>query len=230
MSVSVRWLGHSAFWLEIDGFRVMIDPYLTGNPAATVAPGDLSPDFIAITHGHGDHVGDAIEIARRTGALVIANSEIIRWLRGKGLSHLHAQHIGGGFHHPFGYLKLTIAHHGSSLPDGSYGGEPAGILITTKGGAKLYFAGDTGLFASMALYGDEGLDFAALPIGDNYTMGPEDAFRAVGLLRPRLVIPFHFNTWEAIAVDAAGWVARVNTGTSSEARLLAPGDSVVIEA
>ena len=223
MSITVTWLGHAAFSLDIDGTAVLIDPFLSDNPVARVSPDEVEADFILVSHGHGDHVGDTVAIAKRTGATVISNFEITNWLAGQGVESVHPQHIGGGFTYPFGYVKLTIAHHGSGLPDGSYGGNPAGVLITTNGGNKIYFACDTGLFQSMKLYGDEGLDLAVLPIGDNFTMGPDDALRAVKLLRPKTVIPVHFDTWEVIAQDPHAWAARVEAETESTPVVLKPG-------
>lgn len=229
MAFRVTWLGHASFALQIDGHHVLIDPFLTGNPVASASADALQADFILVSHGHGDHTGDAVAIAKRTGALCIANFEVANWLAEQGVEKTHAQHIGGGYHHPFGYLKLTIAHHGSALPDGSYGGNPCGFLITSKSGKKAYFACDTGLFYDMKLIGDEGLDLAALPIGDNYTMGPDDALRAVELLRAKVVFPVHYNTWPVIEQDAAAWVGRVNAGGVSRALLLAPGESCELE-
>lgn len=229
MAIRITWLGHASFALDAEGYKVLIDPFLSGNPLASTSADALEADFILISHGHGDHLGDAVTIAKRTGAKCIGNFEIVNWLNGQGISNTHPQHIGGGYHHEFGYVKLTIAHHGSSLPDGSYGGNPCGFLITFKNGKKAYFACDTGLFYDMKLYGDEGIDFAALPIGDNFTMGPDDAFRAVELLRPKVVIPIHFSTWPPIEQDAAAWVKRVNEQTTSRALLLKPGESYTLE-
>lgn len=223
----LTWYGHAAWDVDINGTHVLIDPFLAGNPVATVTAETVPADYIVVTHGHSDHLGDTVAIAKRTGATVIANAEISRWLREQGVQNVHGQHIGGGFHYPFGYLKLTIAVHGSSLPDGSYGGMPAGVLIAA-GGKQLYHAGDTGLFASMQLIGDEGLDVAILPIGDNYTMGPDDALRAVKLLRPRVVIPMHYETWELIAQDPHAWAERVRVETATEPLVLAVGETYAL--
>ena len=221
--IKIQYLGHAAFALDFDGVKVLIDPYLTGNPSAPITPEQAEADYILVTHGHGDHVGDTVAIAKRTGALAVSNAEISRWLAGKGIK-TQGQHIGGGHEYPFGYLKLTNALHGSSLPDGSYGGNPAGLLITSKDGKKLYFAGDTGLFGDMRLIGEEGIDFAALPIGDNYTMGPDDALRAVKLLNPRVVMPMHYDTFDLIKQDARAWADRVTKETSVQALILKPGE------
>ena len=137
----------------------------------------------------------------------------------------HGQHLGGGYKYPFGYLKLTFAIHGSALPDGSNGGNPAGFLLTTNDGKKIYLAGDTGLFGDMRLIGEEGLDLAVIPIGDNYTMGPDDALRAVKMLQPRHIIPIHFNTWDVISQDAKAWAARVDSLNSAKTHVLKPGES-----
>ena len=225
MSFTYTWFGHGTFGLETGGYKVVIDPYFTDNPAASTTANDVEADFIVVSHGHGDHIADAIDIAKRTGAQVIANFEIVNWLESKGLENLHPQHIGGGYNHPFGYLKLTHALHGSGLPDGSYGGNPAGVLITTLAGQKIYFACDTGLFSSMRLIGEEGVDLAELPIGDNFTMGPDDALRAVKMIQPKHVIPAHYNTWPLIAQDPDAWAARVEAETDTQAHVLKPGES-----
>jgi L-ascorbate metabolism protein UlaG (beta-lactamase superfamily) len=226
MATRVCWLGHSALLLETDGHRVLMDPFLTGNPAATVKAEDVKVDFLLVSHGHGDHLGDTIPIARRTEATVISNYEISEWLLKQGLKKVHGQQHGGGFQHPFGRVKLTLAFHGSMLPDGSNGGNPCGFLITCNDGKKIYNAADTGLFGDMRLIGEEGIDLALLPIGDNYTMGPDDALRAVKLLQPRKVVPIHYNTFPVIAQDPAAWAERVRRETQAQPVVMKVGDWV----
>lgn len=226
MTVTVTWLGHNAYSLQIGEHTVVIDPFLTGNPVASTSPDAIEASFILVSHGHDDHIGDTVDIAKRTGATVVANYEVGTWIENKGVEKVHKQHVGGGFQHPFGRVQFSIALHGSSLPDGSYGGMPGGLLITANSGEKLYFACDTALFSDMQLYA--GADFAALPIGDNYTMGPDDALRAVEFLKPKTVVPCHFDSFPLIKQDGAGWVARVNRGTGSKAVLLSPGESIQV--
>ena len=227
MSIEVTFLGHSTFQIEAGKHQILIDPFLTGNPQASVAAAEVSPNFIALSHGHGDHVGDTLEIANRTGAKVIANFEICEWLKGHGIENVHPQHIGGGFDHEFGRLKLTTALHGSMLPDGSNGGMPAGLLFQLNG-ATIYHAGDTGLFSDMQFIGEAGIDLAILPIGDNFTMGPDDALRAVEFIKPKQVVPCHYNTFGWIEQDAAAWAERVGQQTSASAQVMAPGDIISV--
>jgi L-ascorbate metabolism protein UlaG (beta-lactamase superfamily) len=225
MTNKLTWFGHATLGLETGGQRLLIDPFFTGNPAATTKAEQVAANFILVTHGHGDHVGDAVSIAKRTGATVIANAEISGWMSRQGVENTHAQHIGGGFHYPFGYLKLTLALHGSALPDGANGGNPVGFLLTTTDAKKIYIAGDTGLFGDMKLIGEEGLDVAVLPIGDNYTMGPDDALKAVKMLAPKHVLPIHFSTWDVIKQNPLDWAARVAKGTGAQTHVLKPGES-----
>jgi L-ascorbate metabolism protein UlaG (beta-lactamase superfamily) len=222
--VEITYHGHACFSVKVNGTNLLIDPYLGDNPLSDIDPQDVEADYILISHGHGDHVGDAVEIAKRTGAMVISNFEIQGWMEAQGIESTHGLHIGGGYDFPFGRVKLTIAHHGSALPDGSYGGNPAGFLLTLAG-KKLYFACDTGLFYSMKLIGEEGLDVAVLPIGDNFTMGPDDALRAVKLLEPNLVIPSHYDTFDVIHQDPHAFVERVEAETSAKGMVLKPGDT-----
>lgn len=225
MTFKLTWYGHATLGLETGGHKIIIDPFFSGNPAATIHADAVEADFILVSHGHGDHVGDAVAIAKRTGATVISNFEIAGWFEKQGIHKVHGQQHGGGFKHPFGYLKLTLAFHGSELPDGSNGGNPCGFLLTTNDGMKLYFAQDTALFSDMKLIGEQGLDLAVLPIGDNFTMGPTDALRAVKFLEPKVVIPIHYNTWDLIAQDADTWAAHVQAETKAKPVVLKPGES-----
>lgn len=225
MSTKFTWYGHATLGLETDGYKLLIDPFFTGNPVASATADEVEADYILVSHGHGDHVGDTVAIAARTGATAIANAEIASWLAKQGVEKTHGQHLGGGFQYPFGYLKLTLALHGSALPDGSYGGNPAGFLLTTNDGKKIYMAQDTGLFGDMGLIGDEGIDLAVLPIGDNFTMGPDDALKAVQFLRPKTVIPIHYNTWDLIAQNPVSWADRVKAETQANVVVLQAGES-----
>ncbi len=226
MTITYTWFGHGTGLLEVGGTRVLVDPFFTGNPAAAVGPEAVACDFILVSHGHEDHVADLVAVGKRTGAQVISNFEIATWAEKQGLS-AHGQSIGGGHDFPFGYVKLTQAEHGSAMPDGSYGGQPAGFLLTS-GGQKVYLAGDTGLFGDMQLIGDEGITLAVLPIGDNYTMGPADALRAAKLLRAQHYIPVHYNTWPLIAQDGEAWAAQVKAETGAAVHVLKPGESFSI--
>jgi L-ascorbate metabolism protein UlaG (beta-lactamase superfamily) len=228
MPTRVRWLGHACLEIQVPGHTLLIDPFLTDNPKAAAKADELNPDFILISHGHGDHVGDAVAIAKRTGATVIANYEIAGWLGRQGVKDAHGMQHGGSHAFPFGRVKMTLAFHGSALPDGTYGGNPAGFHLFLADGPKLYDAADTGLFGDMRLIGEEGIDLAFLPIGDNFTMGPDDALRALKLLQPRRVIPIHFDTWGLIAQDADAWAERVRNETPAEPIVLKPGESFTL--
>jgi L-ascorbate metabolism protein UlaG (beta-lactamase superfamily) len=223
MTTKLTWYGHATLGLETGGYKIIVDPFFSGNPAASISADAVEADFILVSHGHGDHVGDGVAIAKRTGATVISVNEIAVWFGNQDVKS-HGQHLGGGYKHPFGYLKLTLALHGSVLPDGSNGGNPCGFLLTTNDGQKIYLAQDTGLFGDMKLIGEEGLDLAVVPIGDNFTMGPDDALRAVKFLQPKVVIPIHYNTWGLIAQDENAWAERVQKETSTKVVVLKPGE------
>ncbi len=224
---TLTYYGHATWALETRGIAILMDPFFTGNPLAPTAAGSVRADFIVLTHAHGDHYGDTIEIARRTGATVISNFEIVAYCQKQGVAAAHPLHIGGGAAFPFGRAKLTIAHHGSSFPDGTYGGQPAGILLEVEG-RRLYNAGDTGLFSDMSLIGEAGLDVALLPIGDNFTMGPDDAAKAAGLLRARTVIPQHYKTWPMLVQDPEPFKRMVESSTDSRVVILNPGETFEI--
>lgn len=224
MTFSFKWLGHSAFALDIDGHPLLIDPFLNGNPLAAVRPEELEVEMILLSHAHGDHLGDTVEIARRTGAPVISNFEIGNWLMAHGVRECAQMNLGGSFFADFIDIKMTIAFHSSSFPDGTYGGNPAGFLLTApQSGVRAYYAGDTALFSDMRLYGEEGIDVAFLPIGDFYTMGISDSIRAINLIKPRFVVPMHYNTFPTIVQDVSDWAKRVNTETQAIPIVLDPG-------
>lgn len=224
MTSSLTWLGHATWMLETSGIKVLIDPFLDGNPSAKQSAVDLSADFVLITHGHGDHIADAAPIASRTGATVIAAFEICEWLAARGVAKTHAMNIGGAYRFPFGRVQVTIAHHSSMLPDGANGGAPVGYIITIADGRRVYFAGDTGVFLDMQRFAREPISVAVLPIGDNFTMGPDESIEAIQLLRPEIVLPTHFNTWPVIAQDADAWAERVRRETKSRPVVLRPGE------
>ena len=201
--MKLTYWGHSCFLIEIKEFRLVIDPFLRGNPKASIKPEDVECDYVLVTHGHGDHLGDAVEISKNNDATLIANYEISVYCGNQG-AKVHPMHIGGSREFPFGRIKLTIAHHGSGLESGNeiiYLGNPVGIQITSEG-KTLYHAGDTGLFLDMKLIGElQPIDVAILPIGDNFTMGIDDACKAIEFLKPKVAIPMHYQTFELIDVD-----------------------------
>jgi L-ascorbate metabolism protein UlaG (beta-lactamase superfamily) len=206
---------------------LLIDPFLTGSPVAPVKPSELSPQFILVSHGHGDHVGDVIEISQRTGAVVISNYEICEWLGKRGVQKTSGGNLGGWQTHPFGRVQLTLAWHSSTMDDGSPAGNPSGFLIEMAG-KRLYFACDTALFTDMQLIGASPLDVAVVPIGDFYTMGPDDAVHAVRMLKPKLALPCHYDTFPPIKQDAAKWAARVKTEAGYDAAALQPGETITL--
>jgi L-ascorbate metabolism protein UlaG (beta-lactamase superfamily) len=225
MTIQVTWYSHACFLIEADQRKLLIDPFISGNPLSPVNADEVKPDYILVSHGHGDHLGDTVNIAKRTGATVISNFEIQNWVANQGIEKVHPLHIGGGFDFPWGRVKLTIAHHGSALPDGSCGGNPCGFLLYIQG-KKIYHACDTGLFYDMKLIGEEGIDLAILPIGDNFTMGPDDALRAVKLIAPKQVVPIHYDTFDVIKQDPQAWAIRVQKETSAKVKVMKPGDSL----
>lgn len=226
MTIKITYHGHACFEIRTDEANLLIDPFLTGNSMADVSPDEVNADYILISHAHGDHLGDAVPIAQRTGATVISNFEIHNYMAAQGIP-AHPMHIGGAHTFPFGKVKLTIAHHGSSFPDGSYGGNPCGFLMWLEG-KVIYFAGDTALTYDMTLYGAEGIDVAMLPIGDNFTMGPEDAVKAVGFLQPKTAILMHYNTFGVITQDATAVAEAIRAQTSARPVIMMPGETLVV--
>lgn len=208
----LTYLGHSAFQIEFENSALTIDPFLSGNEQSAASPDDIKTDWVFLTHGHNDHFGDALDIARANNATIIAPNELAIYCESKG-ANVHPMHIGGSFKFPFGRVKLTIAHHGSAYVenDGTmvYTGNPCGVLIMAEG-KTFYDAADTSLFYDMKLIGEHNsIDLAALPIGDNFTMGIDDAVLAAEFIRPKKVFPIHFNTFDLIKANPAEFVEKL---------------------
>jgi len=225
----VTYLGHSAFLLKGGDHTVAIDPFLTGNPLAKMKAEDVECDYVLLTHGHGDHIGDAVTIAKKNKAVVISNYEIATWC-GRQNIDAHAMHIGGAHTFPFGRVKLTIAHHGSALDTGEhfeYMGNPTGALLTMDD-KTIYHAGDTGLFYDMKLIGEmNNIAVALLPSGDNFTMGIDDAVKAVEFLAPEVAVPMHYKTFDVIDADPEEFVHKV-AAIGKRATVLQVGESLSV--
>jgi len=205
----LKYFSHSAFQITTDaGKKILIDPFLDGNPTSPVKSKDVDADFIILTHGHGDHIGDSFSIAKRCGSLFICCNELANYCSSKGFN-AHNMHIGGSHNFEFGRVKFTIAHHGSMTSDNYYAGEASGVILSIDG-KNLYHTGDTGLFYDMKLIGEmTPLDYMLLPIGDNFTMGITDAVKAVELANPKTAIPMHYNTFPVINSDPEEFKKRV---------------------
>ena len=199
--MKLKYFSHSSFQITTNsGKKILIDPFLDGNPTSPVKAGDVDAEYIILTHAHGDHIGDSFSIAKRCGSTFICVNELADYCKAKGFE-AHNMHIGGGYDFDFGRVKFTIAHHGSMTPDNSYAGEPAGVIVSIDG-KNIYHTGDTGLFYDMKLIGEmTPIDYMILPIGDNFTMGITDAVKAVELASPKVAIPMHYNTFPVIEAD-----------------------------
>lgn len=228
MATKLTWLGHNTWTLDTGSHKLIIDPFLNDSPTSPVKAESIDADFVLISHGHYDHVADAPTIIKRTGATVVSNFEVCEWLGKQGAQNLQHMNHGGAIDLPFGRVKYTPAIHSSVLPDGTYGGNPGGFLLTLTDGKKLYFACDTALFSDMKLIGAGGLDLAIVPIGDRFTMGIDDSVEAIKLLAPKRALPCHYNTWPPIAQDAKAWAAKVKAETKAEPVVLEPGQSVTV--
>ncbi len=220
----ITYYGHSCFGAEINGKHLLFDPFISPNELAKDIDIDaIKADFILISHGHEDHVADAVSIAKRTGATVISNYEIITWFGSQGVENGHPMNHGGDKEFDFGKVKYVNAVHSSVLPDGTYGGNPGGFVLQTSEG-NFYYAGDTALTYDMKLIGEyENISFAILPIGNNFTMGIDDAVKAVEFLKPKKVVPCHYNTFPIIEQDANQFADKVK---DSEVIIMNPGDMI----
>lgn len=222
-AVSLTYYGHSVFTLEKGDVKLIFDPYLTGNPWKAVTADEIEANYILVSHGHQDHLGDTVSIAKRTGATVITTAELARVLKEQGVN-THPMSIGGKKSWEFGYVRVTPAVHGSGVP----GGVAAGFIVNFYG-VNVYFAGDTALFGDMALLGKlEKIDYALLPIGDNYTMGADDAVEAGIMLKPKIVIPMHYNTNPLIQQSPDKFKLLMEKRTGIPVRVMQPGETIVL--
>jgi L-ascorbate metabolism protein UlaG (beta-lactamase superfamily) len=200
--MKLTYYGQSCFSVEAGGKNLLFDPFISGNPLAKhINIGDIRADYVLISHGHGDHIADAVTIIRQSKATAIGAFEVVSWLKEKGVENFHPMNTGGKWSFDFGTVKCTNAIHSSNMPDGSYGANPMGFLVTTAD-KTFYYSGDTALTMDMQLVPRWGkLDFAILPIGDNFTMGYEDAILAAELIQCRNIVGVHFDTFDIIKIE-----------------------------
>ena len=221
----IKFYGHSFVQIDSGKHSVIIDPFITGNPAAKIKPSDVRCEYVVLTHGHGDHYGDTVEIANKNNATVIATFELANHLEIKGVRFVRTLNIGGSYRFDTGRIKLTIAHHSSSAPDGTYTGEAAGVLLYLDG-KTIYHAGDTSLFYDMKLIGEMNkIDYAFLPIGDIFSMGIDDAVKAAEFINASVVIPIHYNTFDVIKVDVNEFKKKIES-IGKKCIIMKPGDTL----
>lgn len=223
--VKLIYLGHSCFILSHEQDSIIFDPYINGNAGAgNISPADVQVDYVLVSHAHADHLGDAVEICQNSNAVLVSTFEVGNLCRSKGVSRIHTGHVGGRVNFPFGYLRFTPALHGSGVA----GGLACGFYLNYHQ-VGIYFAGDTALFSDMKLLGQlEEIDYALLPIGDNYTMGPADAEMAVEFLQPQVVVPMHYNTFEQIVQDPRDFKKTIEKKGLAKVAIMAPGQEMDI--
>lgn len=225
--MQLTYFGHSAFQIETNGTTLLFDPFITNNPhtEGVVTADDLEPDVILLTHAHGDHWGDTLDIATRTGAQLVANFEIINYANNQGHENGQPMNTGGAWDFAWGRVTQTFARHSSSFPDGTYGGHPNGFIVEVEG-KTIYNTGDTDPFSEMAWIGeDHDVDLLLLPIGDCFTMGPAGSLRAIRMVQPKLTVPLHFDTFPLIEVDTDAW-AQQTQDAGFAAQVMAPGETL----
>lgn len=226
MMVRVTYLGHSCILIQSNGTQVVVDPFIEGNPTAVPLPKNFSPKLILVTHAHADHLGDAIKLAKKYKCKVLVTSEFSKWLANEGVDAIGA-HFGGKIPFDFGWVKLWPAMHTSTAPDSTNLGIAASFVVSI-GGKCIYHAGDTALTSDMALIGDDkSIDLACIPIGGQFTMGIDDAVKSLAMLKPKVVVPIHYNTWDIIKVDPDEFAGKVDKAeVRTKAVILTPGEQL----
>jgi L-ascorbate metabolism protein UlaG (beta-lactamase superfamily) len=228
MSVKLTWLSHGSWLIESQEYRILLDPFLTDNPAATATAESIATvSHVLVSHAHFDHIADVASLVNRDSATLVGGFEVVLWFQQKhSVKNAVMMNTGGSCELPWGRLQMVPAVHSSSFPDGSYGGVAAGYLLTIAG-KRIYFACDTALFGDMRLYA-HGVDVAVLPIGDLFTMGIRDSIEAVKLIEPKHVLPAHYGTWPPIATDAQEWARCVKDETATKPVVLAIGECFTV--